>query len=56
MAIKRRTFLLSALATVAAVSVAEALGCPTTTALRVELTAHALELDASFHSDHGAGM
>ena len=47
--------LLTQIATIAEVYVAEDLGWRTTNALRVDLTAHVLDLDASFHSDHGAG-
>jgi ABC-type multidrug transport system fused ATPase/permease subunit len=47
--------LLTQLATVAEVYVAEDLGWRTTNALRVDLTAHVLALDDRFHADHGAG-
>lgn len=47
--------LLTQVATVLEVFVAEDLGWRTTNALRVDLTAHVLDLDAAFHSDHGAG-
>ena len=47
--------LLTQVATVAEVYVAEDLGWRTTNALRVDLTAHVLALDDSFHADHGAG-
>ncbi|HUP86511.1 MAG TPA: ABC transporter ATP-binding protein [Acidimicrobiales bacterium] len=47
--------LLTQLATVAEVYVAEDLGWRTTNALRVDLTSHVLALDAGFHADHGAG-
>jgi ABC-type multidrug transport system fused ATPase/permease subunit len=47
--------LLTQIATVAEVYVAEDLGWRTTNALRVDLTAHVLALDAGFHADHGAG-
>lgn len=47
--------LLTQLATIAEVYAAEDLGWRTTNALRVDLTAHVLDLDASFHADHGAG-
>jgi ATP-binding cassette, subfamily B, bacterial len=47
--------LLTQIATVMEVYVAEDLGWRTTNALRVDLTAHVLDLDAAFHSDHGAG-
>ena len=47
--------LLTQIATVVEVYVAEDLGWRTTNALRVDLTAHVLDLDASFHADHGAG-
>lgn len=42
-------------ATVAETYVAESLGWRTTNALRADLTRHVLDLDASFHADHGAG-
>jgi ABC-type multidrug transport system fused ATPase/permease subunit len=47
--------LLTQLAAVAEVYVAEDLGWRTTNALRVDLTAHVLDLDDRFHADHGAG-
>jgi ATP-binding cassette subfamily B protein len=47
--------LLTQVATVAEVYVAEDLGWCTTNALRVDLTAHVLALDDGFHADHGAG-
>jgi ATP-binding cassette, subfamily B, bacterial len=47
--------LLTQVATVAEVYVAEDLGWRTTNALRVDLTAHVLCLDDGFHADHGAG-
>jgi ABC-type multidrug transport system fused ATPase/permease subunit len=47
--------LLTQIATVIEVYVAEDLGWRTTNALRVDLTAHVLDLDAAFHADHGAG-
>jgi ATP-binding cassette subfamily B protein len=47
--------LLTQVATVAEVYVAEDLGWRTTNALRVDLTAHVLSLDDKFHADHGAG-
>ena len=47
--------LLTQVATVAEVYVAEDLGWRTTNALRVDLTAHVLALDDGFHADHGAG-
>ncbi len=47
--------LLTQVATVAEVYVAEDLGWRTTNALRVDLTAHVLALDHRFHADHGAG-
>jgi ABC-type multidrug transport system fused ATPase/permease subunit len=47
--------LLTQVATVAEVYVAEDLGWRTTNALRVDLTAHVLALDDRFHADHGAG-
>jgi ABC-type multidrug transport system fused ATPase/permease subunit len=47
--------LLTQVATVAEVYVAEDLGWRTTNALRVDLTAHVLSLDDGFHADHGAG-
>jgi ABC-type multidrug transport system fused ATPase/permease subunit len=47
--------LLTQIATVAEVYVAEDLGWRTTNALRVDLTAHVLALDDRFHADHGAG-
>jgi ABC-type multidrug transport system fused ATPase/permease subunit len=47
--------LLTQVATVAEVFVAEDLGWRTTNALRVDLTAHVLALDDGFHADHGAG-
>jgi ABC-type multidrug transport system fused ATPase/permease subunit len=46
---------LSQVASVAEVAVAEDLGWRTTNALRVDLTAHVLALDEAFHADHGAG-
>jgi ATP-binding cassette, subfamily B, bacterial len=42
-------------ATIAETYVAENLGWRTTNALRTDLTRHVLELDASFHAEHGAG-
>ena len=42
-------------ATVAETYVAEDLGWRTTNALRADLTRHVLDLDASFHAEHGAG-
>src|SRR5207302_2197222 len=47
--------LLTQAATVAETYVAETLGWRTTNALRVDLTRHALALDASFHAEHSAG-
>ena len=47
--------LLTQVATVAEVYVAEDVGWRSTNALRVDLTAHVLGLDAGFHADHGAG-
>jgi ABC-type multidrug transport system fused ATPase/permease subunit len=47
--------LLTQAATVAETYVAEDLGWRTTNALRVDLTRHVLDLDASFHADHSAG-
>lgn len=47
--------LLTQVATVAEVYVAEDLGWRTTNALRVDLTARVLALDDRFHADHGAG-
>ena len=47
--------LLTQVATVAETYVAEDLGWRTTNALRADLTRHVLELDASFHAEHGAG-
>lgn len=47
--------LLTQVATVAEVHVAEDLGWRTTNALRLDLTWHVLRLDDRFHSDHGAG-
>ena len=47
--------LLTQVATVAEVYVAEDLGWRTTNALRVDLTEHVLSLDDRFHVDHGAG-
>ena len=47
--------LLTQVATVAEVYVAEDLGWRTTNALRVDLTAHVLALDDGFHAEHGAG-
>lgn len=47
--------LLTQVATVAEVYVAEDLGWRTTNALRVDLTAHVFALDDGFHADHGAG-
>ncbi|HUR78862.1 MAG TPA: ABC transporter ATP-binding protein [Acidimicrobiales bacterium] len=47
--------LLTQISTVVEVYVAEDLGWRTTNALRVDLTAHVLGLDASFHAEHGAG-
>ena len=47
--------LLTQVATVAEVYVAEDVGWRTTNALRVDLTTHVLALDEGFHADHGAG-
>jgi ABC-type multidrug transport system fused ATPase/permease subunit len=47
--------LLTPAATVAETYVAEDLGWRTTNALRADLTRRVLELDASFHAEHGAG-
>jgi ATP-binding cassette, subfamily B, bacterial len=47
--------LLTQIAAVAEVYVAEDLGWRTSNALRVDLTAHVLALDDGFHADHGAG-
>jgi ABC-type multidrug transport system fused ATPase/permease subunit len=47
--------LLTLAATVAETYVAENLGWRTTNALRADLTRHVLELDGSFHAEHGAG-
>jgi ABC-type multidrug transport system fused ATPase/permease subunit len=47
--------LLTQVATVAEVYVAEDLGWRTTNALRADLTAHVLALDDGFHAAHGAG-
>lgn len=47
--------LLTQLATVAETYVAEDLGWRTTNSLRVDLTRHVLELDASFHAEHSPG-
>lgn len=47
--------LVTQITAVAEVYVAEDLGWRTTNALRVDLTRHVLDLDADFHSDHGAG-
>src|SRR5688572_28967015 len=47
--------LLTLVATVAETYAAENLGWRTTNALRADLTRHVLELDASFHAEHGAG-
>ena len=44
--------LLTQAATVAEVYVAENLGWRTTNALRLDLTRHVLDLDASFHAEH----
>ena len=43
------------LATVAETYVAEDLGWRTTNALRIDLTAHVLALDDTYHADHGTG-
>lgn len=42
-------------ATIAETYVAEDLGWRTTNALRADLTRHVIELDGSFHAEHGAG-
>ena len=47
--------LLTLAASVAETYVAEDLGWRTTNALRADLTHHVLDLDASFHAEHGAG-
>lgn len=47
--------LLAQVSTVAESYVAENLGWRTTNALRAELSAHVLGLDASFHAEHGVG-
>jgi ABC-type multidrug transport system fused ATPase/permease subunit len=47
--------LLTQAAAVAETYLAENLGWRTTNALRADLTRHVLELDASFHAEHGAG-
>jgi ATP-binding cassette, subfamily B, bacterial len=47
--------LLAQAATVAETYVAEDLGWRTTNALRVDLTRHVLNLDASFNAKHGPG-
>ncbi len=47
--------LLSGAASVAETYVDEDLGWRTTNALRADLTRHAIELDASFHAEHGPG-
>ena len=47
--------LLTQAATVAETFVADDLGWRTTNALRVDLTRHVLDLDDSFHAEHGAG-
>jgi ABC-type multidrug transport system fused ATPase/permease subunit len=47
--------LLTPAATVAETFVAEDLGWRTTNALRADLTRRVLELDGSFHAEHGAG-
>jgi ATP-binding cassette, subfamily B, bacterial len=47
--------LLTQAATVAETYVAENLGWRTTNALRADLARHVLELDDSFHAEHGAG-
>ena len=47
--------LLAPVASVAETYVAEDLGWRTTNALRADLTRRVLELDASFHAEHGAG-
>ena len=47
--------LLTQVATVAETYVAEDLGWRTTNALRADLTSHVLQLDGSFHAEHGAG-
>lgn len=47
--------LLTQVATVAEVYVAEDLGWRTTNAVRVDLMNHVLALDDGFHADHGAG-
>lgn len=47
--------LLTQVATVAETYVADDLGWRTTNALRADLTLHVLELDGSFHAEHGAG-
>ncbi len=47
--------LLTQVATVAETYVAEDLGWRTTNALRADLARHVLELDASFHAEHGTG-
>jgi len=47
--------LLTHAVTVAGTYVAENLGWRTTNALRADLARHVLELDASFHAEHGAG-
>ena len=47
--------LLTQIATVAEVYVAEDLGWRTTNALRIDLTTHVLALDDGFHAEHGAG-
>jgi len=47
--------ILTQAATVAEAYVAENLGWRTTNALRADLTRHVLDLDASFHAEHGVG-
>lgn len=47
--------LLTQAATVAETYVADNLGWRTTNALRADLTRHVLDLDDSFHAEHGAG-
>ncbi len=47
--------LLAQAVTVAETYVAENLGWHTTNELRADLTRHVLELDASFHAEHGSG-
>jgi ATP-binding cassette, subfamily B, bacterial len=47
--------LLTQIATIAETYTADDVGWRTTNALRIDLTRHVLELDESFHAEHGAG-